>query len=41
MRKNICKNISKKLSVKYRQKRLDHTEKYGRNVLKTSPKRVI
>ena len=39
--KNIGKYISKNLSVKYRQKLVDHAKKSATDALKTSSKRVI
>ena len=41
MGKSIGKNISKILSGKYSQKRLDHAKTFATNVLKTSSKRGI
>ena len=41
MGKSIGRNISKILSGKYSQKRLDHAKKFATNVFKTSSKRGI
>ena len=41
MGKNIAKNISKSLNGKCSKKLLDHAKQFGRNALKTSPKKVI
>ena len=41
MGKNIGKNISQKLSGKYSQKRLDHTEQFATDAVKTISKRAI
>ena len=40
MSKNIGKNISKNLCVKYSQKSLDHTKTSAADALETSSKRV-
>ena len=40
MSKNIGKNMSKNLSVKYSQKSLDHTKTSATDAFKTSSKRV-
>ena len=39
MGKNICKNISKNLSGKYTQKRLDHAKQSATDMLKTASKK--
>ena len=39
--KNIGKNISKNLSVKYSQNRLDHANIFATDALKTTSKTVI
>ena len=41
MGKSIGKNISRILSGKYSQKRLDHAKTFATNVLETSSKRGI
>ena len=41
MGKNILQNISKNLTDKYSQKRLDHTMKSAAYALKTTSKRAI
>ena len=41
MGKNTSKNISKTLSDKYSQKRLDHDKRFAANAFKTASKRAI
>ena len=41
MNKNVHKKINKNLSIKYSQKRLDHTNKSATDTLKSASKRVI
>ena len=41
MHKNSGKNISKSLSVKHSQKRIDHAEQPATDVLKTTSRREI
>ena len=41
MRRNICKNISKKSSSKYGQKLIDHAKQSATDAIRTASKRAI
>ena len=41
MRENICKSISKNVSTKFSQKRIDHAKHFTINWIKATSKRVI
>ena len=41
MGRNIGKDISKNLSIKYSQKPLDHTKLFATDALKTASKRLV